>query len=453
MSRPKFFRDPIHVQLRFEPVNLDLPIPEEGATRRQSWLLRKLIDTPEFQRLRLIRQNGLANMVFHGAEHSRFSHSMGVMYLAKTMYNCLVRNMGESGDQEETELAVVTAALLHDIGHGPFSHTIEEVLNEIGVDFHHETLTVRFILEDGNVNHLLRQVDPIFPDVVSAFIDKTKRNEDHWSYKIVSSQLDADRLDYLQRDAYYCGLKGHGFDHPRILDLLIHHEGTRIGVDIGALEAVESYLVALDQLYRAIYYHHAVRAANRLLTSVLKRAVYLSQDNPAILGPAGSGFRELTEKGERIALRQYARLGEHQVWALIDGWRDHEDPTLADLSTRLIGRRLLKTISPPAESYEDFQKIKALHEEARAVAVSNVDYIDEDNVDLYVCEDGPNRTSYKTYDWKPESANESIWIMGETGEPEPLEECSQSKIVQGLKQTKYFPRLIMPYEVRELLRE
>jgi hypothetical protein len=451
MSRPKFFRDPLHLQLRFEPVNLDEPLPIEGSDKRQSWLLRQLIDTREFQRLRFIRQNGLANMVFHGAEHSRFCHSMGVMYLARTMYGCLVRNMGES-PQASDELAVVTAALLHDIGHGPFSHTIEEVLKELGVEFHHETLTTRFMLEDGPVNALLKSVDPSFPDTVSAFIDKKKRSEDHWKYKIVSSQLDADRLDYLLRDAYFCGLRGHGFDLPRILDLLQHHDGTQIGIEVGALEALEAYLVALDQLYRAIYYHHAVRAANRLLTSTLKRATALSAGGDKdVLGPPGTAFRDLVENGHAVSLTQYARLGEHQLWALIDGWRDHKDKTLAHLAGCLMARQLPKTVPMPGESFDDLKKFYELRDRAKELAVKHIDYIDKDNVDFYVYDDEPSRTSYKTYDWKADSANESIWIIEEGGKAHPLEDFGRSKIVQGIKDARYFPRLMMPKEVRELL--
>lgn len=451
MSRPKFLRDPLHLQLRFDAVDLDREIPASGQDGRQSWLLRKLIDTNEFQRLRLIRQNGLANLVFHGAEHSRFSHSMGVMYLARAMYTCLVRNMGEQRVVED-ELATVTAALLHDVGHGPFSHTIEEVLKELKIDFHHEKLTTRFMVEEGPLNDLLKMVDQAFPEAVAAFIDKTKRPADHWKYKIVSSQLDADRLDYLLRDAYFCGLKGHGFDHHRILDLLRHHAGTQISIEEGALEAVESYLVTLDQLYRAIYYHHAVRAANRLLTSTLKRAVVLSQQgNKSVLGQPGSPFRELVEKGQSIDLGLYARLGEHQIWTLVDGWRDHKDATLADLASRLAGRKLPKTISPPMESYQDFKRFDDQLARAKELAVAHIPFITEENVDYYVCPDYPQRTSYKTYDWKPDSANDSIWIIEDTGKAEPLEDHGRSRIVQGLKETKYFPRLVMPKEVRELL--
>lgn len=447
MSRPKFFRDPLHLQLRFEAVDLDQPAQEDNGDQRQSWLLRKLIDTSEFQRLRHIRQNGLANLVFHGAEHSRFCHSMGVMYLARTMYNCVVRNMGESR-VESDEIAVVAAALLHDIGHGPFSHTIEEVLKELDVKFHHENLTTRFILEDGKINELLSQIDPSLPEEVAGFIDKKKRTEDHWKYKIVSSQLDADRIDYLLRDAHYCGLKGHGFDHHRMLDLMQHDEGKRICIESGALEAVESFLVALDQLYRSIYYHHAVRSASCLLTSTLKRAVFLvNEGDKKVLGPTHNVFRSLVQDGQDIELDEYARLGEHQIWALIDAWKDHKDPTLSDLAKRLFGRQLPKSIEPEMNSYQDFKKFDDLLDNARELAVAKISYINWDNVDYYVCQDDPSRTSYKTYDWRPDSANDSIWI-NEKGLVRPLEDHGRSNIVQALKDKWYFPRLMVPKEIR-----
>lgn len=452
MSRPKFFRDPIHLQIRFDPVDVREELPATGSEARQSWLLRNIIDSNDFQRLRLIRQNGLANLVFHGAEHSRFNHSMGVMYLARTMYGCIIRNMGEQRVDSD-EIAVVAAALLHDIGHGPFSHTMEEVLKELSIDFHHEAMTTRFLLEDGSINKLLKNVDRTFPEAVAAFIDKKRRPADNWKYKIVSSQLDADRLDYLLRDAYFCGLKGHGFDHHRILDLLQHHDNTQIGIEAGALEAVEAYLVALDQLYRSIYYHHAVRAANRLLTSTIKRAVFLARDgDKVVLGASGAPFRELIKAGKSVDLGLYSRLGEHHIWALIDNWRDHKDKTLKDLSTRLLGRNLPKTVSPDGDSLADLRRFVDLINRAKDLAVKHVDYIDKDNVDLYICADEPQRTSYKTYDWKPDSWNDSIWIMEEGQKAEPLEDYERSKIVQGLKKTQYFPRLMLPSEVKELLR-
>jgi HD superfamily phosphohydrolase len=452
MSRPKFFRDPIHVQIRFAPVDLDQPIPADDHEKRQSWLLRKLIDSPEIQRLRFIRQNGLANVVFHGAEHSRFNHSMGVMYLARQMYRSIVRNMDEAQNPQHA-LCVTAAALLHDVGHGPFSHALEEILRELKVDFHHEQMTVRFITEDSEINKLLSGIDAALPKEVAAFIDRKFRTEDNWRYKIVSSQLDADRLDYLLRDAYFCGLKGHGFDLARILDLLQHHKGQQIGVDEGALEAVEAYLVALDQLYRAIYYHHAVRAANCLLTSTLKRAITLDRSGDRrVFRWRNHPLKRLAELGHRIEVNEYAILAEHHIWALVDEWTNHQDPALSDLSRRLRRRELFKaTEVPMTASLRDIRAYGELVAKAKELTMRTFDHIDENSVDYYVCEDAPERTSYKAYNWKPESSSESIWIMTGRDQGEPIEDVERSAILKGLKQTHHFPRLMMLAEVRELL--
>ena len=276
MTRPKFFRDPIHVQLRFDNVDVNSPLPNKDTNTRSSWLIRKLIDAPEFQRIRFIRQNGLANLVFHGAEHSRFTHSLGVSHLAHQMYDRVVRNMGDKAD-EDTRLTVGVAALLHDIGHGPFSHTLEQILSALGVGFDHETMTRR-IIEDSNtaIGGLLRQIDDAFPEHVVRYINKKNRKDDKWEYKLVSSQLDADRLDYLLRDARCAGIHGPSFDLDRLLDLLHQVENKYIAVEEGGLETVEAYMVALDQMYRAVYYHHAIRAAGAVLESCIARAVELS---------------------------------------------------------------------------------------------------------------------------------------------------------------------------------
>jgi HD superfamily phosphohydrolase len=174
---------------------------------------------------------------------------MGVAHLAAEMHDRIVRNMGETADNER-RLLTCAAALIHDIGHGPFSHTIEEILRESGVPFDHEGMSIRFIEENGTrVNEILRTISKDFPSKVAAFIDKKRRKTDHWTYRIVSSQLDADRLDYLLRDAKSAGLQGYGFDLPRLLDMLQHLDEIRIAVDRRAIEAVEGYLLSLDQMY------------------------------------------------------------------------------------------------------------------------------------------------------------------------------------------------------------
>ena len=311
MARPKFFRDPIHGQIGFDAVDLAAAPPpvESQPDASLSWLIRRLIDTPEFQRLRYIRQNGLVNLVFHGAEHSRFGHSMGVCYLAREMYGRITRNMGDPVDARR-RMATSAAALLHDIGHGPFSHVLEEILSVCGIRFEHEWLTRRLLVEDGAVTDpaatsvyaTLRQIDSALPEEVAAYVskkwrskekDKDKGGSDHWTYKLVSSQIDADRLDYLIRDAVLTGLPGHAFDIERLLDMLLHLDRTRIAVYRRAVEPVEGYLLALDQMYRTVYYHHTARAAAAMLGCTLHRALDLHRDGARAWAGLASGDRLL----------------------------------------------------------------------------------------------------------------------------------------------------------------
>ncbi len=456
MPRPKLFRDPVHGQIRFEPVSLEKKAPS-GAGAKKSWVLQKLIDTKEFQRLRHIRQNGLANFVFHGAEHSRFSHSMGVAYLAAEMYQRILRNMGETTD-DSAQLCTAVAALLHDVGHGPFSHTIEEILKGAEIPFNHEQMTLRFIEEnDSAINGILRAIDAELPNHIAAYFDETRRKDDRWIYRLVSSQLDADRLDYLLRDARGAGLTGHSYDLPRLLDMLHHSEGKRIAVHQRGFETVEGYLVALDQMYRAVYFHHTNRGASILIASILHRAHHLASNgatdvfpgDPSGLHPLASLFKE----GQKVNLRQYARLGEHQVWALVEAWQFHNDKTLSDLSRRIMARQIFKTWDLDLnrlESWEDYETMNKALEVARKLVKSDLG-VTEDEVNYYVHRDEPSRTSYIRYDWKPEAADRSIWIIDETGAAQPIEAADHSEIVLALKKKRYFPRIAFPAEIRQKL--
>lgn len=453
MTRPKFFRDPVHLQLRFDNVNVNLPVPDDKGNIRSSWLLRKLIDAPEFQRLRFIRQNGLANLVFHGAEHSRFTHSMGVSYLAHQMYDCVIRNMDEPAESE-TRLAVGAAALLHDIGHGPFSHTLEQILSRLGVAFDHETMTQRIISNpDTTVNKLLEQIDESFPDEVIKFINKEKRTEDKWEYKVVSSQLDADRLDYLLRDARCAGIHGPTFDLARLLDLLYHVEGKYIAIEEGGIETVEAYIVALDQMYRAVYYHHAIRAAGAVLESCIARAVelYKNGDNRIFLkyGRKFNPLARLSELGDGMELNEYLKLGEHHIWTLIEYWMDSSDPILSDLSKRIYCRQLFKTTDLDSKKLKE---VNRLIDRAKELTIETLPEICQKTVHYYVSVDEPNRTSYKRYNFKPEEgAAESIWIVGDNRTPNPIEVEAETKLIPALLNAFHAQRLIYPKEIANKL--
>jgi HD superfamily phosphohydrolase len=487
MARPKFFRDPVHGQIAFDAVDLAAAPPsgEERPDASLSWLIRNLIECPEFQRLRHIRQNGLVNLVYHGAENSRFGHSMGVCHLAREMYQRIVRNMGEPIDPRR-RLATCAAALLHDIGHGPFSHVLEEILTSCGIPWSHEWMTRRLILESPEdaaaengrggaankrncVHAILRQIDSAFPAEVALYINKKWRdayddqNElvDHWSYKIVSSQLDADRLDYLLRDAYFAGLKGRGFDLQRLLDMLLHLDSTRIAVHRRAIEPVEGYMLSLDQMYRTVYYHHTARAASVLLGCVLRRAFDLYKDGASDLFPTWSSrdvgtararhpIATLFDTGQDIPLSEYLRLTEFHVYALIEEWQHHRDLVLADLSRRLLRRSLFKAIDVDPRKYNSLQRLQKY---AQDLVRSRLSHVDPSTVQYYVCVDEPERLSYKRYDWRNANPDESIWVVdGSTGNENavPIEK-EPSSIIAALQTVKYFHRLMVPSEIRAAL--
>lgn len=439
MIRPRFYRDPIHLQIRYE----------RTQGERFGHIMQRLIDLAEFQRLRHIRQNGLTNLVFYGAEHSRFVHSMGVAYLAREMYDRICLNSGSQPD-DDVRLATSVAALLHDIGHGPFSHTLEEILRALEVNFDHEHMTRR-IIQESEVRCVLDDIDPELTKRIVAYIDKKSRGEEHWSHKIVSSQLDADRLDYLLRDAASSGLRGHTFDLPRLLDMLYQVDDTYIAVHRRGLETVEGYLIALDQVYRAVYYHHTVRAASQLLSSVLSRAATLYRGGDSDVLEKGHPLGDLLERGNRSELEGYLRLGEFHLWTLIESWRGHTDKVLADLTRRLFERRLFKTMEIQAEA--TFNRRQEVVDHAKKLAMDSIPHVDQETASLYVCVDEPSRTSYKRYDWTSETTDESIWIIDDNEEKYPLLEHPNARVNPALKTTFYFSRLVFPEEILTKLSE
>lgn len=451
MARPRFFRDPIHLQIRFEAVDRKQAPETLGGREQLSWICQNIIDSSSFQRLRFIRQNGLANLVFYGAEHSRFTHSIGVAHTALTMYERVCRNMSEPED-EQAKLRIGASALVHDIGHGAFSHTLEEILKDNAIEFRHEAMTLRYIQDDDSeIKGLLSKIDQALPAAVSVFFDKKKRPEDHWHYKIVSSQMDADRLDYVQRDALYAGLHRTSFDVERIYDLLYHHNSA-IAVDRGAIEALESYLVTIDHLYRTMYYHHTVRAATQMLISLFRRAIKLTLQGDKELFPTESNgqahpLAQLIEHGSKADLKAYSRLTDYRLWTLVEGWQESRDPIVRELSSRLLRRDLFKSISVDPQDYLKVEKLKM-----GAIEVCKKEYPGcPDAAEYFVLYDDPNRTSYKRYDWNPESAGESIWLVGEGADPCPLEDEASSTIAQSFKAARYFPRLVVPPSVRDAL--
>jgi len=255
-------RDPVHNIIRLRTDN------DEGA------LMMRLIDTPEFQRLRRIKQLGLGLYTYQGAEHSRFTHSLGAFHLMSRVLD----RLGEKHQFEtQDRTAARAAALLHDVGHGSFSHVMEKVLG-----FHHEKWTVEVVLSEvTEIGQLLRSYSAQLPAKVAAIIEG--KFQPAALAQLVSSQLDVDRMDYLLRDSLMTGAKYGIYDLEWIINALaIDEENDRIYVAARGLYAVEEYLQARYYMFRQVYFHRTLRSAEAVLRAILRRALKLLESGQAV---------------------------------------------------------------------------------------------------------------------------------------------------------------------------
>lgn len=324
LREEKVFKDPVHEYVYVQDQTI--------------W---DLINTKEFQRLRRIRQLGTTYLTFHGAEHSRFSHSLGVYEITRRIISQFERNNYPDWPARE-RLVSLCAALLHDVGHGPFSHSLEEIF-----DTDHEVWTCNILTGDTDINKVLRQVSDDFPEKVAAVIQKTYPNPIVVS--LVSSQMDADRMDYLLRDAYYTGVNYGTFDLERILRVLRPYQG-KIVVKESGMHAVEHYLMSRYQMYWQIYFHPVTRSSEIILRQIFRRAHELNQQ--------GYSFRWMADPIQKLlnntlSLQDYLKLDESMTQMAFAEWSEESDELLSDLCLRFLNRRLYKyvTIEKPDEAF------------------------------------------------------------------------------------------------------
>lgn len=332
----KTLRDPVHG-------NMYLPDP----------LILDLVDSFEFQRLRRIRQLGSCFLVFHGAEHSRFQHALGTMWL---MHSVLERweSHGRFRADAEVRKAALAAALLHDIGHGPFSHALEHTF--VGLD--HEKLGHRIIT--GPLRPLLESHGCNPQDVVDLL---SNRFREPVLCELLSGQLDVDRMDYLQRDSLYTGVKYGLFDSQRILETLVPlratadqedlfaepREGLVLAIDGKGVLAVEEFLFSRYFMYWQVYLHRAVRSAELLLRLTLDRArEVFSQHRDLLWLPPNLQFlfalNPASLEEDQQFLANFLELDDFDLFHALKMWRHSQDPVLSDLSHRVLSRRLYKGV-------------------------------------------------------------------------------------------------------------
>ncbi len=390
----KIIRDPVHDVIAFR---LDRPVEA---------LLFRLIGSVEFQRLRRIRQLGMTSLAYPGADHSRYSHSLGVMETARRILE-QIRPMVRIGEEEETVCLV--AALLHDLGHGPLSHLFERVS---GIE--HERLTQRIILDgESEVGRLLGEHDRQLPQRVVSFLrcqpGRTFLND------IVCSQLDADRFDYLLRDNLMTGSGYGGFDLSWLLHaLVVDEEHNRLAVTAKGVSAVESYLQSRFHMYRNVYFHKVVRSAEGMVRLALQRAKRLAvQDR--LPWPVREDAVHKALLGQRLTMGEFTELDDISVLQCFKLWSNSEDVVLAGLCRGLLYRRVYKTVNlmGAADASEAAEQVAAA-EGAMKAAGGDPAY------DMFY--DEPTETPYEKY--SPEEGEHEILVKSLDGKVTAFAEIS-----------------------------
>ncbi|MGK7397611.1 MAG: HD domain-containing protein [Candidatus Cyclobacteriaceae bacterium M3_2C_046] len=308
--------------------------PLYGLISIPSELIFDLIEHPVFQRMRRIKQLGLTDYVYPGASHTRFHHAIGAMHLMSLALQNL-RNKGIHISDQEYEASLV-AILLHDIGHGPFSHTLEYSLL---TGIHHEQLSLLII-------HYLNETD--FKGKLGLAL-KIFQNEYHrkFFHQLVSSQLDVDRLDYLSRDSFYTGVSEGTVGVDRIIQMINIHQDQLI-VEEKGIYSIENFLSARRLMYWQVYFHKTTVGMEKMLVNLINRAKSLAQSGPAIA--ASNHFRPFLEQEVTIEhfvrdqklLDAFMALDDYDVWSAIKNWSSNDDLVLSRLSHMILDRKLYK---------------------------------------------------------------------------------------------------------------
>jgi len=324
--------------------------PVYGFLHIQSDFIFDIIQHPYFQRLRHINQLGLSEYVYPGARHTRFQHALGAMHLTNRAVESLKTKGVEISDAEAE--AVQLAVLLHDIGHGPFSHTLEESLL---TGIRHESIS--YVLMNKLNDEFDRRLDLALTIFRNAYPRK-------FFHQLVSSQLDMDRLDYLKRDCFFTGVEEGTIGVDRIIAMLAVHEDELV-VEEKGIYNIENFITSRRLMYWQVYLHKTAVAAERMLVNVIKRAKALTQAGETV--PASDALQFFLSKSYSIddfnnntqVAENFGKLDDHDIWGAVKLWQDYPDFILSHLSTALLQRKLFQIrFSNDAIKKESIEKVK-----------------------------------------------------------------------------------------------
>ena len=398
----KVLRDPIH-----------------GYVHIQLKVVWDCLNAKEFQRLRRIRQLGGAYQVYHTAEHTRFSHSLGVYEIVRKMVE--ENESIQSTLSDEDKVVVMLAGLLHDIGHGPYSHLFELISVCC-----HEEMTIQILCEDSEIHHILEKAKSGLSSEVASVIAMTHPNP--ILNQMISGQLDTDRMDYLLRDAYFTGTKYGEFDIQRVLRT-IRIVDDKLAVKQSGMHSVEDYIMARYHMYWQVYYHPVARSYELMLKTFFQRLVDFHQEHPnqtVLFTP----FIPIVTK-QKITVDQLFQMDEACFNYGISQYIKSEDAILCDFAQRLTHRSLF--------AYEDYTGSQQVEERRKSLQQAGFD------MRYYLLEDTARQRPYLPYKGDTKSM---IYVVTDQGKVQELSEVSvivkaliSGKSIEDMK--IYYPKELL----------
>jgi len=381
--------------MRFHKIIND---PVYGFITIDDPLIHQIITHPYFQRLRRISQMALAHLVYPGAVHSRMHHALGAYHLMSSALKELI-GKGVEITPEEQQAAKI-AILLHDIGHGPYSHALEQVLAD---NIHHEELSL-LLMKDLNT-HLQGKLSM----AIDIFTDKYPKK---YLHQLVSGQLDVDRMDYLTRDSFFTGVSEGVIGYDRIIKMLTVHNG-ELMIEEKGIYSIEKFLVARRLMYWQVYLHKTVLSAEQMLRRIIKRA-------RLIQAPCQYPLQYFIEsQNNNITPQQFCEIDDHDVMMAIKQWTSHPDKVLSYLCKGILNRNLLK-INYSAEPVNEEMLLQKMKETMSKLSIS-----EEDASWLVYA----GEASSRTYNFE----NERIKILFKDGSIKDITAVDNALINENLK--------------------